>query len=115
MPAPVGQQLSATVRAQSKFTSPEEFRKIILKHDTSGATVRLSDVARVELGSESYDMQTRTNGHPASGMALKLSPGANALSTAQRVRATVTQLEDLMPAGYKVAFPQDSTPFIKIS
>jgi multidrug efflux pump len=114
-PAPAGQQLSATVRAQSKLTTPEEFRQIIVKHDTSGATVRLGDVARVELGSESYDFQTRANGHPGAGLAIQLSPGANALSTAERVRASVAQLDRSMPAGYKVAYPNDSTPFIKIS
>ena len=115
MPAPAGQQISATVRAQSKLTTAEEFRRIILKHDTSGATVRLGDVARVELGSESYDFQSNANGHPGSGMAIQLSPGANALSTAERVRAAVVKLQRSMPAGYKVVYPKDSTPFIKIS
>jgi multidrug efflux pump len=115
VPAPAGQQLSATVRAQSKLTTPEEFRRIILKHDSSGATVRLSDVARVELGSEGYDFESRANGHPGSGMAIQLSPGANALSTAERVRARVAQLRQAMPAGYEVIFPKDSTPFIRYS
>jgi multidrug efflux pump len=115
MPAPAGQQLSATVRAQSKLTTPEEFRRIILKHDSSGATVRLGDVARVELGSEGYDFESRANGHPASGMAIQLSAGANALSTAERVRARVQELQRAMPAGYKIIFPKDSTPFIRFS
>lgn len=114
-PAPAGQQLSATVRAQSKLTTPDEFRQIILKHDTSGATVRLGDVARVELGSESYDFESRANGHPGSGMAIQLSPGANALSTAEQVRARVAELQRAMPAGYTVVFPKDSTPFIRFS
>jgi multidrug efflux pump len=115
MPAPVGQQISATVRGQSKLSTAAQFRQIILKHDTSGATVRLGDVARVEIGSESYDQQARANGHAGSAMAVQLSPGANALATAQRVRAAVAQLERSLPAGYKVAYPKDSTPFIKIS
>jgi multidrug efflux pump len=115
LPAPAGQQVDATVRAQSKLSTPDEFRSIILKYDTTGATVRLSDVARVELGSESYDSVTRANAHPASGVAIKLSPGANALATAERVRATITQLQRSMPAGYKVLYPKDSTPFIRAS
>ena len=114
-PAPAGQQMSATVRAQSKLTTAEEFRRIILKHDTSGATVRLGDVARVELGSESYDFESHVNEHPGSGVAIQLSPGANALSTAERVRARVAQLQSAMPAGYQVVYPKDSTPFIRYS
>ena len=115
MPAAAGQQMTASVRAQSKLTTPEAFRQIIVKHDSSGATVRLIDVARVELGSESYDVQSRANGHPASGMAIQLSSGANALATAERVRARIAQLERGLPAGYKVIYPQDNTPFIRIS
>jgi multidrug efflux pump len=115
MPAPAGQQLTAIVRAQSKLSTPDAFRQIIVKHDTSGATVRLLDVARVELGSESYDVQSRANGHPASGMAIQLSSGANALATAERVRARIAQFEHSLPPGYKIFYPQDNTPFIKIS
>ncbi|MDB6011598.1 MAG: Multidrug efflux pump subunit AcrB, partial [Gammaproteobacteria bacterium] len=114
-PAVADQQINATVTAQSKFTSREEFRDIILKHDASGATVRLGDVARVELGSENYDNVTRGGGHPASGVAIKLTPGANALATAERVRATVASLTHGLPAGYEFLYPKDSTPFIKIS
>jgi multidrug efflux pump len=115
LPAGPGQQLNATVTAQSKLQTPEQFRNIIVKHASSGATVRLSDVARVEIGSESYNNVTRLNGHPASGLAVQLAPGANALSTATRVRDTVVRLQQGMPDGYRIAYPKDSTKFIKIS
>ncbi|WP_436194099.1 efflux RND transporter permease subunit [Pseudorhodoferax sp. LjRoot39] len=115
LPAAGNQQLNATVTAQSMLQTPQQFRDIIVKHASGGATVRLSDVARVELGSESYDSVTRLNGHPASGIAVMLAPGANALSTAERVFAAVDQLKLGMPDGYAVAYPKDSTKFIKIS
>ncbi|MBM0106274.1 efflux RND transporter permease subunit [Steroidobacter sp. S1-65] len=115
LPSPPGQQLNATVTAQSKLQTPEQFRAIIVKHDTSGATVRLGDVARVELGSESYDSVPRANGHPASGLAVKLAPGANALTTAEGVRKVVDELRPSLPEGYELGYPRDSTAFIKIS
>lgn len=115
MPSLPGQQLNATVTAQSKLQTPDQFRAIIVKHDPSGATVRLGDVARVEMGSESYDAVPRANGHPASGLAVKLAPGANALTTAEGVRKVVEELSSALPAGYEVAYPRDSTAFIKIS
>jgi multidrug efflux pump len=114
-PAPPGQQLNATVTAQSKFQTAEQFKAIIVKRDPSGATVRLGDVADVELGSESYDVTVRLNRHPASGIAVMLAPNANALEVADNVKATVAQLESSMPQGWKVAFPFDSTKFIRIS
>jgi multidrug efflux pump len=115
MPAPPGQQLNATVTAQSKFQTADQFRAIIVKHDAGGATVRLGDVATVELGSESYDVSIRLNGHPASGLAVMLAPEANALSVADEVKAVVSKLERTMPAGWKVSYPFDSTTFIEIS
>jgi len=115
MPALTGQQLNATVNAQSKLQTPEQFRNIVVKHDSTGAVVRLCDVARVEIGSESYDSITRLNGHPAAGLAVQLAPGANALSTAERVRSSIVQLQRGMPDGYQVAYPKDSTAFIKLS
>lgn len=115
LPAPVGHQLNATVTAQSKLQTPEQFRNIIIKTDKSGAQVRLSDVARVELGSENYENVTRLNGHPAAGVAIQLAPGANALSTAQAVKVAVDKLKTSLPDGYEVAYPRDSTQFIKIS
>ena len=115
LPASSEQQLNATVTAKSQLQTVDEFKNIIIKHDSSGAVVRLSDVARVELGSESYSNVTRLNGHPASGLAVMLAPGANALSTASRVKAAIAKMEPTFPSGYKVAYPRDSTKFIRIS
>ncbi|HET7506403.1 MAG TPA: efflux RND transporter permease subunit, partial [Kofleriaceae bacterium] len=114
-PAPPGQQLNATVTAQSKLRTAQEFRDIIVKYDPSGATVRLGDVARVELGSESYDVNVRLNGHPASGLAVMLAPNANAIEVAGNVTAAVTQLERTMPAGWAVSYPFDTTKFVRLS
>ena len=109
------QELNATVTAQAMLSTPEEFRNIIVKYDSSGANVLLKDVARVEIGSESYDVIPRLNGHPASGIAIMLSPGANALDTATRVKEKVAELSASLPDGYEVAYPRDTTGFIKIS
>ncbi|PIC01356.1 efflux RND transporter permease subunit [Caulobacter sp. X] len=110
-----GTGLNATITAQSRLQTPEQFRQIILKNSTGGATVRLGDVARVELGSESYASVAKFNGHPAAGMAIKLAPGANALDTAAAVKAKMAQLEKNFPASYKYVVPYDSTPFVKLS
>ncbi|GAC12838.1 efflux RND transporter permease subunit [Aliiglaciecola lipolytica] len=115
IPSLADQELNATVTAQSMLSTPEEFRNIIIKFNSSGANVRLSDVARVEIGSESYSAIPRLNGHPASGIAIMLSPDANALDTATRVKEKVAELAVNLPDGYEVAFPRDSTEFIKIS
>ncbi|MCL1114502.1 efflux RND transporter permease subunit [Shewanella basaltis] len=109
------QELNATVTAQSMMSTPEEFRNIIVKYDSTGANVLLSDVARVEMGSETYGVISRLNGHPSSGIAIMLSPGANALDTATAVKSKVAELADKLPTGYETAFPKDSTEFIKIS
>ncbi|RRN66291.1 efflux RND transporter permease subunit [Caulobacter sp. 602-1] len=110
-----GTGLNATITAQSRLQTPEEFRQIIVKNTTGGATVRLSDVARVELGAENYTSVAKFNGHPAAGLAIKLAPGANALDTAAAVKARMAQLEKNFPAGYKYVVPYDSTPFVKLS
>ncbi|ANJ95848.1 Multidrug-efflux transporter MexB [Serratia plymuthica] len=115
LPAGADQQLTATVKAQSRLQTPEQFRNIILKSDSSGALVRLGDVARVELGNEDYSSSARLNGHPAAGIAVKLAAGANALNTAKLVKAKVGEYQSSMPDGYKVAYPKDSTDFINIS
>src|SRR5262245_15307928 len=98
-PAPKDQALNATVTAQSKLHTVEEFRNIILKYDASGATVKLGDVARVELGNEVYDFDIRQNRHPASGLAVMLAPNANALTVADNVKARVNTLEVSLPTG----------------
>ena len=107
--------LDAIVTAQSRLQTPAQFRDIIVKNDPSGASVRIGDVARVELGAENYSTITRVNGHPGSGMAISLSPGADALKTADLVKATVARLATAMPAGYQYAFAYDTTNFIKLS
>jgi len=110
-----GTGLNATITAQSRLQTPEQFRQIIIKNSTGGATVRLADVARVELGAENYVSVAKFNGHPAAGLAIKLAPGANALDTAAAVKAKMAQLEKSFPASYKYVVPYDSTPFVKLS
>ncbi|SER49004.1 efflux RND transporter permease subunit [Sphingobium sp. YR768] len=114
-PAPAGQQINATVTARARLQTPDQFRKIIVKTQSDGSVVHLSDVARVELGNESYTTSARLNGHPASGIALQLAPGADALKTAEMVKAKVAELSTNLPHGYKVVYPRDTTPFIKLS
>ncbi|AOZ02522.1 multidrug efflux RND transporter permease [Cupriavidus sp. USMAHM13] len=112
-PALAGQQVQATVTAQSRLQTPGQFRRILLKTNSDGSEVRLADVARVEIGSESYDSVSRFNGKPATGLAVKLATGANALKTANAVKARLAQLE--LPADVEVVYPYDTTPFVKIS
>jgi multidrug efflux pump len=114
-PSPPGQQLNATVTAKARLETPDQFRNIIVKTQSDGSVVRLSDVARVELGNESYGTSARLNGHPASGMAIQLAPGADALSASELVKAKVQELSVHLPHGYAVAYPRDTTPFIKLS
>ena len=114
-PYKTGQQLNAIVTAQSRMQTAEQFRDIILKTQPDGSLVRMSDVARVELGSESYDNITRLNGHPAAGIAIQLAPGANALKTADAVKARAQSLVGQFPPGIKLSFPVDNTTFVKIS
>ena len=111
----LGQQLNATVSAQSRLQRPEQFEAIVLRSGSSGAIVRLRDVARVELGSESYDSTARFNGKPASGMAVQLATGANALDTADRVRAALEELKSQFPPGVQAVTAFDTTPFVSLS
>ncbi|MCS3433788.1 efflux RND transporter permease subunit [Klebsiella sp. BIGb0407] len=115
MPSPDTQQLTATVRSQSRLQTVEQFKDIIVKSQANGAIVRLGDVARVEVGNEDYTAVAKLNGHPAAGMAVMLAPGANALSTATLVKDKINEYQRNMPQGYDVAYPKDSTEFIKIS
>jgi multidrug efflux pump len=115
LPAVHGQELDATVTAQSELQTPEQFANIILKSSAGGAVLRLRDVARVELGAEDYSVVSRMNAHAASGMAIKLAPGANALTTADAVKAMAAKLSATFPPGVKLAFPVDNTGFIRIS
>lgn len=115
LPSPTTQQLTATVRAQSRLQTVEQFKDIIVKSQSNGSVVRIGDVARVEMGSEDYTATAKLNGHPAAGVAVMLAPGANALDTATRVKDKIAEFQRNMPQGYDVAFPKDSTEFIKIS
>jgi multidrug efflux pump len=114
-PSPKGQQLNATITAQTLLQTPEEFNDIILRTGADGSTVRLRDVARTELGSENYETIARYNGKPAIGLAVKLAAGANALDTADAVKAKLGELSQFFPHGMKVVYAFDTTPFIKIS
>lgn len=115
LPAIEGQQINATITAQSKLKTVEEFKKIILRVNKNGSQIRLQDVAKVELGSQSYGTIARYKRHPASGMAVILASGANALDTAKNVKAKVEELKQFLPQGVQVIYPYDSTPFIKLS
>jgi multidrug efflux pump len=115
LPAAQGQQLNATVTAQSRLQTPEQFRNILLKSALDGSTVRLSDVATVELGGESYNVVARYNGKPASGIGIKLASGANALNTADGVKQALADLTPYFPAGLRAVVPYDTTPFVSLS
>ncbi len=115
MPAAPNQQINATVKAQARLESVEDFERIVLRVNTDGSQVRLRDVATLELGSESYDRIVRYKRKPAAGMAITLATGANALQTAELVKHKVAELSEYMPEGIKVVYPLDATPFIELS
>ncbi len=115
LPSVKGQQINATITSQSKLRTAEDFKKIILRVNKNGSQVRLKDVAKVELGSQSYSTIARYKRHPASGMAVILASGANALDTAKNVKDKVEELKQFLPKGVQVIYPYDSTPFIKLS
>ncbi|QBE65055.1 efflux RND transporter permease subunit [Pseudoduganella lutea] len=114
-PAVPGQQLNATVTAQSRLQTAEQFGAILLKTQTNGATVHLRDVAKMELGRENYATVARFNGKAATGIALKLATGANALDTAEAVKAKVEEMSKLFPKGMKAVVAFDTTPFVELS
>jgi len=114
-PAVAEQSLNATVTAQSRLQTPEQFRAIILKTLPNGAALTLGQVARVEIGAQGYTMSSFLNGHPAAGFSVTLASGANALETADAVRAEIERLRPTFPPGLEVAYPRDSTPFVRVS
>ncbi|MBL8246297.1 MAG: efflux RND transporter permease subunit [Rhodanobacteraceae bacterium] len=114
-PAVAGQQINAPITAQDRLQTPEQFRAIVLRSERDGAVLRLGDVARVELGSESYGVISRFNGKPASGVAVSLATNANALATAQGVAALLERLKPSFPPGLVAVVPFDSTPFVRAS
>ena len=115
LPAVAEQRLTATISAQTRLQTPEQFRAILLKVNTDGSQVTLSDVARVELAGETSEIETFYNGRPSGGIGIKLAAGANALQTVRLVREKVDDLAKFFPPGLKVVYPIDTTPFVRIS
>ncbi|MCQ8847995.1 multidrug efflux pump [Alteromonas sp. 76-1] len=115
LPAIQGQQINATIQAQSRLQTVDDFESIVLRVNTDGSQVRVRDVARVELGAQSYDVIVRYDRHPASGMAISLASGANALDTINAVKQRVEELRVNLPDSVKVVYPVDASPFIELS
>lgn len=110
-----GQRLNVSIIAQTRLNNPEEFANILLRVNQDGSQVRLKDLATVELGAENYSTIARFNGKPAAGIGIKLATGANALDTANNVRAALADMEPFFPEGLEIVYPYDTTPFVKIS
>jgi multidrug efflux pump len=115
LPAVPGQQINATITALGRLHTADEFASIVLRSNTDGSTLRLSDVARVELGQATYGFAARFNGKPASGMGITLATNANALRTVSNIQALLHRLEPTFPAGLKSSIPYDTTPFVRKS
>ncbi len=115
LPAIEGQQLNATISVQSRLRTPEQFGGIFLRTLANGSSVYLRDVARVEIGAESYATAARYNRKPTAAAAVSLATGANALDTANNVRAMIGALERNFPPGIEVVYPYDTTPFVRLS
>ena len=114
-PAVEGQQINATITAQDRLQTPEQFRDIVVRSNPDGSVLKLGDVARVEIGAENYEFITRYNGHTATGIAISLATGANALDAAAGVEAALEQLEPNFPPGLKAVVAFDTTPFVEVS
>jgi len=115
LPALPGQQLAATVITQGRLKTPAEFGEILLRTASTGAAVRLKDVARIELGAQDYSVQARLNGKPTAAIAIKLAPGGNALATAKAVKARMAELAGFFPKGVSWDVPYDTSRFVEIS
>ena len=115
LPSTAGQTMAATIVVRGQLSTAEQFGKVILRANTDGSTVRLKDVARIELGSQSYSTSARLNGSPAVGMGVQLTPKANALATAKAVKAKLEQLRPFFPQGVKYAIPYDTSTFVSVS
>lgn len=114
-PALPGQQLNSSIVVQTRLSTPEEFKNILLRVNSDGSQIRLGDVARVELGGENYQFETEYNNRPAAGMAITLAAGANALDTADAVRKRIQELSVYFPQGLEIVYPYDTTPFVRLS
>jgi multidrug efflux pump len=115
LPAVEGQQLNATVTAQTLLTSTEEFRNILLKSMPDGSRVRLGDVARIELGGGVIQIDTFYDGEPAAGLAINLAPGTNAIAVSEAVKARLQELQPYFPEGVEIRYPFQTTPFVEAS
>ncbi|WP_322617079.1 efflux RND transporter permease subunit [Pseudomonas sp. BIC9C] len=115
LPTRTTQEITATILVKGQLSTPEEFADIVLKANPDGSTVRISDVARVEIGNQEYQFSTRLNGKPSTAVAVQLSPGANALNTATLVRAKMDELKRYFPANVEYSIPYDTSPFVKVS
>ena len=115
LPSAPGQQFNAVIVTQSRLSTPEEFGNIIVRANPDGSTVRVKDVARVELGAQDYSMAARIDGQPTAAIAIRLTPGANALDTAKAVKAKMTELSKFFPKGISWVVPYDTSKFIEIS
>ncbi len=115
MPQSKGQQLNATVIAQSQLQTAEEFENIFIRVNQDGSALKMKDIARVELGQDDYSTTARFNGQPAAGAGVKLATGANALSTADGVKAFLERQRQFFPPGFDYEFPYDTTPFVALS
>jgi len=115
MPAVKGQRLNATIVVQNMLQSPEEFNAIPIRINPDGSVIRIRDVGRSELGTELYDIETTYNGKPLGGIAIRQAAGANALDTADAVKAKMAEMSRFFPEGLKVVYPLDSTRFVKVA
>ncbi|MFA5168992.1 MAG: efflux RND transporter permease subunit [Candidatus Omnitrophota bacterium] len=115
LPAVAGQRLNASIIIQNLLQTPEEFANIPLRTNPDGSIVRLKDVGRTELGSESYDVEGYYNGKPSAALAIRQAPGANALDTADAIKAKLEEMSQYFPHGMKVVYPYDTTPFVEVA
>ena len=114
-PAVKGQRLNASIIVQSLLKTPEEFAVIPLRTNPDGSIVRIKDVGRTELGTESYDVEVYHNGKPSAALAIRQAPGANALATADAVKKKLAEMSRYFPPGMKVVYPYDTTPFVRVA
>lgn len=114
-PAVKGQRLNASIIVQSMLKNPDEFAAIPIRVNPDGSTVRVKDVGRTELGTDAYDIESFYNGKPSAGMGIRMAAGANALDTADAVKAKLEEMSHYFPAGMKVIYPYDTTPFVRVA
>ncbi|UDF31685.1 UNVERIFIED_ORG: multidrug efflux RND transporter permease subunit [Roseateles sp. XES5] len=114
-PNPITQQIAAPVNIKGQLTTPEEFGAIVLRANADGSAVRLRDVARIEVGGETYSFSTRLNGQPSAAVAVQLSPSGNAMATSEAIKARMDELAKFFPPGIEYSIPYDTSPFVKVS